>query len=401
MADSPFAPFANAVLRFQVASGSLTLDRNGNPRPGKAIVEVSALLEQKRDPNRKEQPGIDPQSIWIEGYLVSPAVMPTIVTPDSPAQAVWQGRSGRFYAEFTARNPYLAALEINLVEKVRGYFLPGSFVVSGDVWTPAANTSNFAANITAIATSTNSTAIALSPNPSDALVIPANTSVNFTIDAIARHKTQSYSAAWFFQGVIKRSGSLGSVVIPDPLTKTVTARDPQAKDWDIAISANTTTGALQLTANPAGVTGEVDWVASIRMVSTSDQLIQAASGGAIVSSDKYLMSDAYTAASALSAYRIVKREGSQIQYASSAVTGDAFKILGLLISPIASGSSGAAVVEGFLSNEAWNWTTGDPIFLGTDGTLTQTAPSSGFICQVATPIAPTEISLDIQPPIFL
>lgn len=135
-AASPFAPYKNAQLRFQVASGALTPDPNGNLRPGSAVVEVEALLEQKRDPNREVRPGVDPSSIWLEGYLVSPRPLPSIVTPDAPAAITWQGRQGRFYIEFTARNPYLAALNIDLVEQIRGYFLPGSFAVAGEDWVP-------------------------------------------------------------------------------------------------------------------------------------------------------------------------------------------------------------------------------------------------------------------------
>lgn len=142
MADSPFADFANAVLRFEVASGTLTPDSRGNLRPGKAIVEISAMLQQKRDPNRSNDPGVDSSKILVEGYITAivgqeSLVLPSVVTPDSPCQATWQGRNGQFYMEFAARNPYLAALAIDLVEKVRGYFQPSSFVVSGDLWSPS------------------------------------------------------------------------------------------------------------------------------------------------------------------------------------------------------------------------------------------------------------------------
>lgn len=138
---SPFASYANATLNFQVASGTLTPDSKGNLRPGSAIVEVTALLQQKRDPNEEMMPGVDKTAVWVEGYIVSVAnqeslVLPTVVTPDSPCAATWQGRQGRFYMQFQARNPYLAALSIDLVERLKGYFQIGSFVVSGDPWEP-------------------------------------------------------------------------------------------------------------------------------------------------------------------------------------------------------------------------------------------------------------------------
>lgn len=132
--SSPFAAFANSTLLFQVASGSLQPDSKGNLRPGTDVVEVTAMLNQKRDMNRETRPGVDSSAVWCEGYITEVAgqsslVMPSSVTPDSPCQCTWQGRNGRFYMEFTARSSYLAALNIDLVEKIRGYFVPSSFVI--------------------------------------------------------------------------------------------------------------------------------------------------------------------------------------------------------------------------------------------------------------------------------
>lgn len=132
---SPFASFQNAVLEFQVATGTLVPDSKGNLRPGTTTLEVGAMLQQRRDPNREPRPGVDTSSIWVEGYITSIAgqsslVLPSSITPDSPCAATWEGRQGRFYLEFTARSPYLSALQIDLVEKIRGYFQPSSFTIA-------------------------------------------------------------------------------------------------------------------------------------------------------------------------------------------------------------------------------------------------------------------------------
>jgi hypothetical protein len=135
---SPFAPYANALLRFQVASGELLTDiKTGNKRPGTAIVEVVALLEQKKAPKNNELPGVDDTAVWVEGFLVTPRPLPGEITPESQCFGVWQGRQGRFHLQFTARNPYIAALGIDLVEKIRGYFqftnqIPAEFLDLGD-----------------------------------------------------------------------------------------------------------------------------------------------------------------------------------------------------------------------------------------------------------------------------
>jgi len=124
-ARSPFAPYANAQLRFVVSSGALVADALGNVAPSTTQeIEVVALLQQKRDPNRDRSPGVDAQAIWFEGYLVSPRPLPSSIAPHQQCLAVVDEEGGQFWLEQTQRNPYLASLDIDLVDKVRGYFQP-------------------------------------------------------------------------------------------------------------------------------------------------------------------------------------------------------------------------------------------------------------------------------------
>lgn len=61
------------------------------------------------------------------------------------------------------------------------------------------------------------------------------------------------------------------------------------------------------------------------------------------------------------------------------------------------------VGEGMITNLGWSWTQ-DPIYLGPDGTLTQTvptAPSAAFATQVGYPISPTTMYLSPTPAIEL
>jgi len=46
----------------------------------------------------------------------------------------------------------------------------------------------------------------------------------------------------------------------------------------------------------------------------------------------------------------------------------------------------------------WNWTADLPLFVGTDGVLTQTYPATGWVQQVAVARSATEIFIDVQPP---
>lgn len=267
MALSPFAPYSNSTLRFQVASGALVPNKHGDLRPGKAIIEVQALLEQSGDAKREARPGVDDTQIRVEGFITQigadpngSLILPSVVTPDSPCEILWQNRAGQFKLEFLARDPYVAAVGLDIVEEIRGVFIPGSFVVSGEPWTPASET---------------------------------NASTN------------QYS---------------------DPIV----------------------------------------------------------------------------ASGALSALRLViVNESGQLAYADAATVSHAFRLVGLLPSAVVLGESIAVLTDGLISDSGWNWTLGSPIFVGSNGTLTQTPPETGFLQQVAVPVSATQIDFEIQEPILL
>jgi hypothetical protein len=249
---SPFVSFANSTLRFQVASGALIEDRNGNLRPGRLTVTVSALLKQARDNKTTEQPGVDVNAIYLEGYLVEPTVLPGSITIDSPCQAIWQGREGRFFYEFTAVNPYLAALNINLVNPIRGWFQPGLYALPGEE-------------------------------------------------------------------------EMAGTQYTSP----------------IVASAN---------------------LSALRIITTNSE-------GQLIYAD------------------------SQSSQPSPAI--------GILLAAVMAGNSIRVLTSGIVSDAAWNWVVNQPLFLGIDGTLTQTPPETGVLLQVATPITPQQINFEIQEPIFL
>lgn len=132
--SSPFKPYENSTLTFSVASGALETDALGNVKPSTATVVVKALLKQARDPNRVPVPGVDPTAVWCEGYITEVnsdpenLTLPSSITTDSSCSILWQGRTGSFKLAFTADSPYLAALNINLVNRIRGYFQPGGYL---------------------------------------------------------------------------------------------------------------------------------------------------------------------------------------------------------------------------------------------------------------------------------
>jgi hypothetical protein len=58
-------------------------------------------------------------------------------------------------------------------------------------------------------------------------------------------------------------------------------------------------------------------------------------------------------------------------------------------------------IFGSHTEPSWNWNAGEPVFLGLNGTLTQTPPVSGQLIAVGTAQTPTRIFIDINPPIYM
>ena len=265
MSDSPFAAYANTILRFEVPSGELTtVPGKGNIKPaGTAVVQVTAMLLQARPPSDTPRPGVDSTAVYLEGFAVEPMALPSIVTPQSPCAATWNGRRGKFLLELTGRSPF--GYETSTGDEVKGWFQVSSFAVEGDPYVPPSPT----------------------PTPTSA----------------------------------------GSQILSLP--------------------------------------------------------IEAAVG--------------------MSALRVVAARSSdgRLIYASATNPAHAFTVFGLLRSSVTASEPVAVLTEGQVSDSSWNWSIGSPIFLGANGTLTQNAPQSGFLIQVATPITPHTIEFEIQEPILL
>lgn len=105
-----------------------------------------------------------------------------------------------------------------------------------------------------------------------------------------------------------------------------------------------------------------------------------------------------TAAEALGGHRVVTLEG---YYASKDVATDKFKILGVTNGAVSSGHVATVTTYGLITEGGWSWTVGNPVFLSTNGHLTQTPPASGFRMIVGRPMTATTLFIDISEPIAL
>jgi hypothetical protein len=117
------------------------------------------------------------------------------------------------------------------------------------------------------------------------------------------------------------------------------------------------------------------------------------------------LGDAVTTATAsinLSALRaVILDNAGQFAYADSGTPSHAYRVAGILPYAIPQGAEGVAYRLGEISDAVWSWTRGSPIFLGTNGQLTQTPPATGILLVLAQPVSATTINL-VQPvPILL
>lgn len=107
------------------------------------------------------------------------------------------------------------------------------------------------------------------------------------------------------------------------------------------------------------------------------------------------------ASTAISGHRVVIAMGSDDAALADKDTSDHMhRILGLTTGAATSGVPIEIATFGEFSEPGWNWVTG-PVWLGNDGLLTQALPTTGFLIQIGTAIAPTVLMLKIGAPISL
>ena len=109
-----------------------------------------------------------------------------------------------------------------------------------------------------------------------------------------------------------------------------------------------------------------------------------------------------TAGAVLSALKVVRPTSiGKLIYASSADDLQWNDVIG--ITTTAGGVGDIINVRrlGLLTDPSWTWTTNLPVFLGVNGVLTQTAPTSGFICIVGKPFAADTLFINVDRTITL
>lgn len=127
MSDSPFAPYANAVLYVPVASGETETDAWGNPSPATSEIEIVAILTPASGFDFLASAGLDRAEIPVSGYLVEPKTLPPSVKPPVTCRAVLTAAidtpvEGQLDLYPVVQSPYLVAMSIAIATEVRGIF---------------------------------------------------------------------------------------------------------------------------------------------------------------------------------------------------------------------------------------------------------------------------------------
>lgn len=88
-------------------------------------------------------------------------------------------------------------------------------------------------------------------------------------------------------------------------------------------------------------------------------------------------------------------------YCDSSNVAHANTLIGVSTGAATTGASCQAQRFGLLTEPTWTWTPGNSVFVGTAGVLTQTAPTSGFVCEVGYAVSATILYIDPKPSFIL
>lgn len=108
----------------------------------------------------------------------------------------------------------------------------------------------------------------------------------------------------------------------------------------------------------------------------------------------------YEAAQTLSGHRAVYlMSDNRVDYASPAQKAHVYRLLGITTGAALAGATATVQARGLLIEPSWNFTPDELVYLGANGTLTQSVPTSDYLVVLGMPPAPTQLAINIQPPL--
>lgn len=110
----------------------------------------------------------------------------------------------------------------------------------------------------------------------------------------------------------------------------------------------------------------------------------------------------YVADGALGGHRVVvPTTAGKVGYADNTNVAHANTVLGLTLGAAVDGDDVNVQTSGEVTEPSWNWTMGLPVFLATNGLLTQSYPTAAFVIILGVAVAPTKLVVDVKIPFVL
>ncbi len=109
---------------------------------------------------------------------------------------------------------------------------------------------------------------------------------------------------------------------------------------------------------------------------------------------------AYYAGEAIGGGRAVYIDGGVAYYADKDNTS-ADAVLGITLNAASIAGSLNIRYIGVIVEPSWAWTPGEPVYLSTNGMLTQVAPTTGALVELGVALTATSLNIRIQEAVFL
>jgi hypothetical protein len=102
----------------------------------------------------------------------------------------------------------------------------------------------------------------------------------------------------------------------------------------------------------------------------------------------YVYQVVYPAAEIIHGHRAVRIMADGVHHASSAALAHAQGVAGISMNAAAVGDAVTVRIMGQINEPSWSWIDGSSVYVGVDGVLTQTPPTSGYIREIGIAVGP-------------
>jgi len=98
---------------------------------------------------------------------------------------------------------------------------------------------------------------------------------------------------------------------------------------------------------------------------------------------------------------VIVDNDNKVYYGDRTNLAHMYKVVGITRGAANIGTNVEIQTYGLMTELSWNWIAGQPIFLGTNGLLTQIPPTNGFLLIIAKALTNTDIFISVKNPLIL